>query len=196
MKSNFVIYVQAGKSNYQNQRQTKKKIISQRRLNRNEPMITPIIAIRSEHKTRAATRPLPSPSEMAFWISAHLTTTLCSLRPSSSSMRYSLAPAPLLFPAAEPPSARRWSGDIFTLETSTHCTTANAMPTTAAAGTTTCVASSGRNADAAIASTACEIPKRLGLCATLFLSKNSVRNGGYGRTGGESNTEAPVADLL
>src|SRR6185312_10526482 len=57
-------------------------------------------------------------------------------------------PAPLF---AEGPSPRRGSGESFTLETSTHCSTAKAMPTTAATGTTTCVASSGRNAGAAIA---------------------------------------------
>jgi len=75
---------------------------------------------------------------MAFWISAHLTTTLWSLRPSSSS---SMSDSPSTSLSLAPPRA---DGESLTRETSTHCATAKAMPTTAASGTSTWVASSDR----------------------------------------------------
>jgi hypothetical protein len=73
---------------------------------------------------------------MALCISAHLTTTLWSLRPSSSSISES--------PSASLSLAPREDGASLTRETITHCATANATPTTAARGTSTWVATSDR----------------------------------------------------
>ena len=79
-----------------------------------------------------------SPSEIAFCISAHFWTTLWSLRPSSSSIRYSAVPFLL-----ELESECR-SGESLTRETRIHWTTEKTIPTMAQAGTKISVPRSDR----------------------------------------------------
>lgn len=81
---------------------------------------------------------------MADWMSAHLRTTEWSLMPSSSSMKASVNPF-LASAEADFPL------ESFTLATSSHCTMAKAMPTTAQIGMKISVPRSGSRVASPIA---------------------------------------------